>query len=303
MKRTILSVFFILSTFLFASACNQTFEPLEENDKYFFTIFGYLDASADTQWVRIVPPREQIDSPPEVPEINVTLENLETGNTVVMKDSLFASGNGFNYSNFYTLEDIEAGQSYRVKAEHPDGRASQVTLKTPEEFPTPLFLEDFNRVPPRINSLFILGEVNLIDVQTWWYVRVLGPGRDQLKRYAFTYRNSAEWSPIYGGAYVVAFSGDEEFAEIRRQADVSPNTNSRVDVLYRQIYVAVAGPDWSPEIAALDDLLYSQPESLSNVENGLGYMVGVYSKIIPYETCHTEGRAALAPCEVEKPYW
>lgn len=107
---------------------------MQENDKYFFSIFGYLDAAADTQWARITPAREQLNAPAEVPEMEVTLENLNSSETVVMKDSFFASGSGFNYINFYTLADIEPGQSYRIQAKNAKGNSSAFTLSIPAEF-------------------------------------------------------------------------------------------------------------------------------------------------------------------------
>ncbi len=107
--KTIQRLFIFLSVLILLIDCNQTFEPLQENDQYHFTIFGYLDASAlaDTQWVRVQPPRQQIDAPANVPEMQVTLESIETGNTIVMNDSLFGGESGFNYINFYSLTDIE----------------------------------------------------------------------------------------------------------------------------------------------------------------------------------------------------
>jgi hypothetical protein len=43
--------------------------------------------------------------------------------------------------------------------------------------------------------------------------------------------------------------------------------------------------EWNEEIIILDDVLYALPEGISNVENGLGYMFGMVSKTIPYESC------------------
>lgn len=60
---------------------------------------------------------------------------------------------------------------------------------------------------------------------------------------------------------------------------------------------------WKIEITSFDDLVYAQPNYISNVEKGLAYMVGIYSKVIPYETCHTVNRSQIIPCEVENPYW
>lgn len=303
MKRSIHNICFVFCSLLFVVGCNQTFEPLKENDKYFFTIFGYLDASADTQWVRIVPPRDQLDAPPEVPEMNVTLENIETGESVIMKDSLFASGSGFNYINFYTLMDVEPAQTYRVKAEHPDRRASQTTVTTPPEFPTPMFFEDtFAFIDRHIHQIIITGvaKENLIDVQTWWFARREG---EEIRKFTFSYRNTVKKIDTYGGAYVADIVFEEEEEAVLKEFNVSSFFGSDVELLDQQIYVAIAGPEWNEEIPSFDDLVYAQPDYQSNVENGLGYMVGIYSKVIPYATCHTANRSLVIPCEVEKPYW
>lgn len=303
MKSSILNISLFLSCFLIVSGCNQTFEPLKENDKYFFTIFGYLDTSADTQWVRIVPPREQLDAPAEIPEIQVSLENIETGESITMKDSLFASGSGFNYINFYTLMDVEPEQIYRVKAEHTDGRASLVTLTTPGEFPTPMFFEDtFAFVDRHIHQIIITGvaKENLIDVQTLWFARREG---EEIRKFTFSYRNTVEKIDTYGGAYVADVVYEEEEEAVLKEFSVPSFFGFGVELLDQQIYVAVAGPEWNEEIPSFDDLVYSQPDYISNVENGLGYMVGIYSKVIPYKTCHTANRSQIIPCKVEKPYW
>jgi hypothetical protein len=302
-KRTFQNIGLLLCCVVFLVGCNLSFEPLKENDKYFFTIYGYLDASADTQWVRIVPPREQLDAPHEVPEMHVTLENIETGESVIMNDSLFASGSGFNYINYYTLMDVEPEQTYRITAEHPDGRASDATLTTPSEFPTPMFFKDtFAFVDRHIHQIIITGvaKENLIDVQTWWFARREG---EEIRKFTFSYRNTVEKIDTYGGAYVADVVCEEEEEVVLREFNVPSFFESDVELLDQQIYVAVAGPEWNEEIPSFDDLIYAQPDYISNIENGLGYMVGIYSKVIPYKTCHTANRSQVIPCEVEKPFW
>lgn len=300
-----LTLFGVLLLFLtiLLNGCNETFEPLEENDKYFFSIFGYLDASADTQWVRITPAREQLDAPPEVPEMQVTLEDLQSGDTIVMKDSLFGEGSGFNYINFYTMAGIEPGRSYLVKAEYPDGRYSQVAIQTPDEYPTPRLLVDTSFwTDEHIYQIVINDVERIVDVQTWWFVRITSADGVELKRFTFSYRDRLEWVETYGGAHVAEFIFEQEQAQIMESPTVRLSPNAEVEFLHQQVYVAAAGPEWDDQISSLDDLEYSQLELVSNVENGLGYMVGVYSKIIPYETCTNENGWLIA-CEEEKPYW
>ncbi len=51
--------------------------------------------------------------------------------------------------------------------------------------------------------------------------------------------------------------------------------------------MASAGPEWIENITRLDDLELGLPDGkFSNVENGLGYLVDILSKKIPFEQCN-----------------
>jgi len=41
------------------SGCEDTFEPYKSSDRH-FSIFGYLNAAADTQWIRVAPIRQSV---------------------------------------------------------------------------------------------------------------------------------------------------------------------------------------------------------------------------------------------------
>jgi len=60
--------FLLIASFtLILSACNEPFQAVGDDEAYTFSIYGYLDASVDTQWVRITPFRHQLSQPPEKP--------------------------------------------------------------------------------------------------------------------------------------------------------------------------------------------------------------------------------------------
>jgi len=71
-----------------AWACDDPFLPLAESEVQ-LSVFGYLDAAADTQWVRVMPIRPLALTSPDSFGIIVTLENLGSGQTVELRDSLF----------------------------------------------------------------------------------------------------------------------------------------------------------------------------------------------------------------------
>jgi hypothetical protein len=163
---------------------------------------------------------------------------------------------------------------------------------------------DSSYVPRELHhSVIITGLENqkLVDVQTWYFVR--NKETNKVRKFAFSWRNSAEWHDSYGGAYIADVIPQREEGRIFQTLNISSFFESaNYDLLRRQIFVAVAGPEWNEEIPDMSDLVYAQMEGISNVENGLGYMVGVYSKIIPYHTCKTEDESNIKPCEVEKPF-
>lgn len=301
MKNSILLGIGLLFIIFSLYGCDTSFQPFQENNMYAFSIYGYLDASADTQWVRVAPARQQLNTPDslhKIPDAQVTLEHLQSGKKVVLNDSLFTSGDGFNYLNFWTTMNIEEKQDYRLRAERADGKVSQVTVATPSELPTPRVQVQANYGQPTTYGVFIDDNVeHLIDVQAKWYVRFFQPGYEEKKLFTFSYKNEIEKIQAFGGVYNAELEPEVEEEEI---ASALPG-NAEMEVLYRQIYVVSAGPDWNENIESMDDITYALPNSISNVENGLGYMVGVSSKTVPYASCFENG--VLIACEAERPYW
>ncbi|MCW9705406.1 hypothetical protein [Fodinibius salsisoli] len=112
------AVLFAAIAFSVVIGCSNTFEPLQENDQYHFSIYGYLDASADTQWVRVMPVRDSLYFSPRPLDAEVTLENVATGQSVVMNDSLFSPLQGVYVYNFWTKMKLEPEQTYRLTARH-----------------------------------------------------------------------------------------------------------------------------------------------------------------------------------------
>ncbi|MEX0649365.1 MAG: hypothetical protein WEA56_06835 [Balneolaceae bacterium] len=270
-------------SFMFVS-CDQSFQPLKENDVSPFSMYGTLDASADTQWVRVTPLREQVETLSEKPEMNVTLENLESGTTAVMEDSLFQFflPGGQNTVNVRTSMEVEFGQSYKLKAERPDGAASSVTVTIPEDFPTP-------RVIPRafdgcLIRLEISGVKRLADVQYQMRVKITRPGLEFIRSVSVPYRSRIRQT-----------APDEYRVNINliRARDMAMDelgalpANTKLKILERYLFIASGGPDWidNEELGTIDDLVYALPEVASNVENGVGYVVGIVSKKIPDNVC------------------
>jgi hypothetical protein len=183
------SLIFVIVSLLLVS-CNQTFEPLKENNTSPFSIFGYLDASVDTQRIQISPLREQLDSFTDIPEMTVMIENLETGKSAVMNNSLhlFSFPTGINAPNAWTTMKIDYGQTYRVSAKRPDGAVSNVAVTIPDNFLTPRLLV----TSTVIDKLYINDVESLVDVQSRWFFQIDYAGQRYNRLIIIPYRDQVE---------------------------------------------------------------------------------------------------------------
>ncbi len=287
------ALLFLCSILLFTT-CDNTFEPLGENDQYHFSIYGYLDVAADTQWVRVGTAREALEDAPDPTGISVTVQNLQSGETAEMQDSLFTTE---NFLNFWSTMDIENEQTYRIKVEGAEGRSSHADITTPKELSTPLVLE--NTYPPYGFSVYVDDVVeHVADIQSKWYV-ILNPETDPVRKtYTFTYRTEVEHVEVYNGTYTIFAPLEEEEGYIESSTGINDYR-----VVHRQFFVAAAGPDWDENISSIDDLEYFINSTSSNVENGLGYVIGIDSKWVPYRSCTNEDESLAVPCAEEEPFW
>lgn len=293
-NKSIRNLCSLLIVWVLLVGCDQTFEPIKENSTSPFSIFGYLDASVDTQLVRVSPLRRQLDFYTENPEMTVTLENLETGTSVVMHDYLhrYAFPFGITAPNAWTDMKLEYGKKYRLKAERPDGAASSVTVTIPHDFPTPRL-----HVTGLVyDKLTIEAAEPLVDVQSRWFYRFDYNGERYYRSIIIPYRDQVEERGP--GDYVLYIN---TIREKRKVDELFPNAaGAEVKFLGRQIFVATAGPEWDDTIPAFDDLRYALPDVASNVENGVGYLIGIVSKSIPYKNCYDEDGNIIS-CPAEQP--
>lgn len=258
-------------------SCDEPFEPLQDNSNSPFSMYGFLDASADTQWVRVIPVRQQLDTPPEIPEMYVTIKNVETGEISEMTDSLFQLRQGFNIINSWSTINIQPNQSYQLEGQLPNGLTSTATITTPDDFPPPN-IDTFNGGCS--GRLKISGVERLADVKSVWRIRFYFDGRPDLRVITIPYRRQV--LDLTEGDYSVSINTTKEFSTIAEKTLTTPDS---LDVLSRKIFVASAGPDWDENLLSLDQLEYALPLINSNVENGVGYIIGIVSKTIDLTHC------------------
>jgi len=275
---------------IFMIGCDQTFEPFQENDRYVFSIHGFLDASADTQWVRVMPVRDSFFLSPDDPiDAIVTLEHIsENGKTETLNDSLFHFGRDAYAWNFWTTMNLEPAQTYRLKAESLDGKTSSVTVTLPEDFPTPAIEAEYNS---QKEYLIIQGVENLADVHSNHQIQ-RNQSNDQFML-TFSHHQDTATTRLPQSEYTLQINPSKATENLELLFEEDP-----YNVLQREIFIASAGPDWHffPNI---NEETIALPDGISNVENGVGYVVGIVSKTIPWEiSCFDtiDGEPIKFPC-------
>jgi hypothetical protein len=269
----------VLVAALFLAACEEPFEPIAPSDLV-FSIYGHLDAGADTQWVRVMPLRESLLTEPGSVDAVVTLEELETGTIVQMSDSLSRYevflGNGEFYAhNFSTTLPMVPGKHYRLTATRSDGAAASVTVLIP-------FFESPTLVVSHTAGLLPYGTVR--DTR---YIGMVVSREEIPARCNLPYSVHQEFLPVVVPA---AADGDDHRVLLAWPVDgPRPPFVQRPPpgcVLGAKRIIVVASPEPWPYDSSAEFRELSHPAAVDNIEGrGLGFVAGVHTHVFPYAVC------------------
>lgn len=256
--------------------CENSFEPFEENHGLHFTMFGALDLSADTQWVRVMPIMDSlVIRSPRPLDAEVSLTRLSDGQRTILNDSLFRFRDEFYAWNFWTTVPLQEGEEYRIEAKASDGRTSSATLTIPQNFPTPKVVYSTRNEAGRV---FGSGIDRVVVADGIYFIQTIGEEGELLRR----------WIHV-PHAYEVDYFGDNEFQftlNDRRTIGERLGTSANgITILEREVLVAAGTSDW-PDFEGLLREEYVLPDIQSNVENGLGVVSGIVTKKFPMESCY-----------------
>jgi len=275
-----------LPAWVFASlvlgACDDSFSPIAPGEVH-LSVFGYLDASADTQWVRVMPIRPSIPTSPDSLGAEVTLEPLGTGRIIRLRDSVFhfshyvdpeLGSQGAYLHNFWTAERIEPGAEYRFSVVGREEEPAEALVEIPAEYEVEVWLK---QVSYETDYLRIAGveHVPFVVADAYFHDRC-GSSVDSLR---FDKRS--------GG-------GEGVLVPIRKEPVVPREGCGSPGVEKRELWVVGSEMEW-PSGQAYSTQALAVPEGPSNVSNAVGFLGGVLTKIVPYEECRFQGGEGDVP--------
>ena len=258
----------LLSGGLLLGGCTTSFEPLEDGP-FAYSLYGVLDAAADTQFIYATPIRPTIDVAPESLGAVLTAEHLGTGRVLAFRDSLVRFGDGRYGHLLWTAEPIEPDSRYRLDLTRGGAVVSTVLVTVPSWFPPPVFESGLSANPnviPYAQSIQVELVERLADLHIRYLVRP-GPDAPASQSVLISYLDRAQ--PFEDGWFVAP----------RMYQDVRAQTSGCPVLVSAQAVVAAGGPEW----ALLDGLspgAFVLPDSARNVEGGLGFVGGIYTQRI-----------------------
>ncbi len=265
------------------AACDETFEPTAPTELA-FSVFGYLDASADTQWIRIMPIRPLKVTAPDTLDATVTLEHLGTGRIVELADSLFRfsshgdptlGSEGVYLHNFWTREDIEPGATYRFSARRAGKAPAEAIVEIPPDYDVTVAISQ--------RSSWSATDV----------VQITGVNHLPFLKASVRFFEGCGW-----GVNAIPYERRSDDDETHVIAIVKQGAESRPDcgrawVASREFWMVGSEATWPS--GGYDENALGESARTSNVTNGVGFLGGVLTKVIPYEDCTFVSEGAPIP--------
>jgi len=266
-----------------AAACDESFEPLAPTDLA-FSVFGYLDASADTQWIRVMPIRPLKVTSEDSLAATVAVEEVGTGRIIEFQDSLFnfssysdqdVGSAGEYVHNFWTTEPIEPGAAYRFTATRTGKDPAEAEVEIPQDYGVEVAIDLYSGFRES-DSLRVTGVKYLPFVTT--VTRFYDDCGSSLARMQYNGR-----------------SADNNTSLI---AIGKPLVSSRPGcgvpmVENRELWIVGSESAWP--VGGYSPSALGEGGWTSNVTNAVGFLGGVLTKVLPYEDCKFVRGSAPVP--------
>ncbi len=296
------------------TGCDESVNPFIESDRI-FSVYGALDMGADTQWVRVVPIDTSlfVEAQPTI-DARVFITDVTTGQQQEWTDSLFTFRDGSKGHVFYAPLRVQPDHTYRLEFTRSDGQTATAETTIP---PTPTVTVG---EPQRFSSPSGVVDVNIpvtwgVDrapaaIRTWYRFSLSAPSH--FVDIGIDYP-TADINSEPGWTVLVLMTKD-------RQVISEKITPESFFFLGMGMQIVVYDEKFVPPGGVFDPDVLAQPGTLSNVEQGFGFIgsIGrfdtqwvvdertardlgyILPKTLPssrpYETLHTTELCSGPPC-------
>ena len=245
-----------------------------------FSLYGVLSPQLDSQWVRVFPVEDRLE-PGVSEELGATLvsTDLETGEEYEWEDSLVADAFGQPAHVYWAPFTAEYGRSYRLQIRGADGGESSVSVTVPPRTDIVVQEADVGALSVVLPVLIDGDAPRVIRVEVEYSVAYL-PAGDANPTSASVVIPYPEAAVSTSEGWVVPINLDADFHAVSDTlADRIDRPIDRSYGVYLNIltlHLIVANEEWNPPGGSFDPNVLVQPGTLSNVENGFGFVGAGY---------------------------
>ena len=297
----------VLIFVLILAGCDQNIDPIVGEDRP-YTIWGYLDAHADTQRVRVFSIASELGIDRSGPiDATVTSTNLTTGVKYDWVDREITFSDSSVGHVFEAAFRARYEEQYRLEVTRSDGAQSTATVSIPPPVTVELIDERNRTVVPA----FIHGKPpNLVDVSVTYDAITLPP--------ANPWPPGSTTPPAVRLPVQVSYSGKEEptadgwkyeinlredFVEVQNEFELNCLRKDLIALRRIDFRFLAADEQWAPPNNSFDPNLLIEPGTFSNVTNGFGFFGGGYTvstRWIPTNAVlRNVGYKTAGPCSLQ----
>ena len=261
---------------LFLGGCDSDVNAVLGTDRI-FTLYGVITPQADTQKV-LVFPIEGVLRPAQAEPLDArfTSTDLQSGEKRVWRDSLKQEDNGQYTHIFWAPFRAEYGRTYRLEVERSDGAMVRVDAAVPPF--AELVEQETPDIFPVITPILVDGDVpRLLKVEVSYFFRFRDPAAPtpESRRVVIPY---ADWIERVAGGWLIPINLSRDFASIRRQLLLDGTFDRTFGIRLDQIALRLiaANEEWNPPEGVFEAEVLVQPGTLTNVEDGFGFVGAGY---------------------------
>ncbi len=249
-------------------ACEDSFSPTLLPGAQRLSVWGYLEVTRDTQWIRIGSLRPTVFTAGDSLPVQATLEDLTGGGTIQLRQATVRWGvtspvdsAATTVHNFWTTVPIRPGASFRFRAFGDVGHPVEALVRVPADYRMEVLL---GRAQPHTDSLVLIG-LHYVAFVTAITVTVDSCGAASDERSYATVSDSLH---------------DSHSTPVIRPTPARRSGCGPRYMTGRTLSVVGSGSMWQGSGGLeMGDL------GPGNITNGVGWVGGTLSKTIPYEEC------------------
>jgi len=245
-----------------------------------FTLYGVVSPQLDSQWVRVFPVEGLLEpASGDKLDARFTSTELESGEEHVWRDSVILDALDQQAHVFWAPFRAEYGRTYRLEVSRPNGDETTVEVTVPPRAEIVLR-------PPAVSSTSVVLPVliegaapRLLRLEVMYTVAYVRAGSEQpvSDNVVISYDGAQEETAEGWLIPVLPAMDFETVGEVITQRIDHPlDRNMGIALLNLTLRLVVGNEEWNPPDGIFDPARLVQPETMTNVENGFGFVGAGY---------------------------